>query len=231
MPKSGRLACELINQVVMGIFGEKNPWNLEEFAEKFAFDIKLPVLVYDSTTGEETWAESLNSARYITFKNEEARETWMLPKRKIDSIDDIIEIWRETNYTTTERNFNSVEVGQSDTIYSSEKVWRSANCNRCKNIAYCDGCHNSEFLLASQRSGGCSYCLRTDDSADCSNSYNVICSGKISNSLFIQDANSLHECMFCSHISNKRYCIANMQFEKDEYFEIKKEVVKWIFEQ
>ena len=118
-----------------------------------------------------------------------------------------------------------------DTIYESEKVWRSANCNRCKNIAFCDGCHNSEFLLASQRSGSCSYCLRTDDSVNCSNSYNVICSGKISNSFFIQDANSLHECMFCSHLSNKRYCIANMQFEKDEYFEIKKEVVRWIFEQ
>lgn len=50
----------------------------------------------------------------------------------------------------------------------------------------------------------------------------------ISNSLFIQDSNSLHECMFCSHIANKRYCIANMQFEKEEYFAIKKQVIDWI---
>lgn len=27
---------------------------------------------------------------------------------------------------------------------------------------------------------------------------------------------------FCSHIANKKYCIANMQFEEEEYFEIKK---------
>ena len=224
-------ALEIVNQTLTGIFGVKGPWNLQEFMEKFAFDIKLPVMVYDSITGEETWAESMNSARFVTFKNEEARETWMLPKREVESIDDIIEIWRETNYTTTERNFGSVNVAKSDTIYESENVWRSANCNRCKNIAFCDGCHASEFLLASQRSGSCTYCLRVDDSGNCSNSYNVICSGKISNSFFIQDANSLHECMFCSHIANKRYCIANMQFERDEYFEIKKKVVEWILGQ
>lgn len=223
-------ALEIINQTMMGIFGAKSPWGLGEFMEKFAFDIKLPVMVHDATTGEETWAESLNAAKYISFKNEEARETWMLPKREISSIDDIIEIWRETNYTTGERNFGSVNVGESDTIYESENVWRSANCNRCKNIVFCDGCHASEYTLASQRSGSCTYCLRVDDSANCTNSYNVVCSGKISNSLFIQDANSLHECMFCSHITNKRYCIANMQFEKEEYFAWKKAVMEWILQ-
>ena len=30
------------------------------------------------------------------------------------------------------------------------------------------------------------------------------------------------------HISNKKYCICNMQFEKEEYFAIKKEIIKWI---
>ena len=152
----------------------------------------------------------------------------MLPKRRVNSIDDIVEIWKETNYVTTERNYDCADVAQSDTIYSSEKVWRSANCNRCKNIVFCDGCHQCENVVASQRSGNSTFCLRVDDSANCNNSYNVVCSGKISNSLIIQDCNSLHECMFCSHISNQRYCIANMQFEREEYFEIKSEVVKWV---
>lgn len=33
---------------------------------------------------------------------------------------------------------------------------------------------------------------------------------------------------FCSHIANKKYCIANMQFEEEEYFEIKKTIISWI---
>ena len=219
---------KLIDQVFIGIFDEKCGQTIDDFMKKFAFDIKLPVMVYDSTTNEETWAGSYNSTRFITFDNEEAREDWMLPKRNVESIDDIIEVWRETNFTTTERNFNSVNVAQSDTVYESENVWRSTCCTKCKNVAFCDSCISSEYLLASQRSTSCSYCLRTDDSINCSNSYNVICSNKISNSLFIQDSSSLHECMFCSHLVNKRYCIANMQFEKEEYFQWKKAVIDWI---
>lgn len=92
-------------------------------------------------------------------------------------------------------------------------------------------CGNSEYVLACQRSSNCSYCIRVDDSTSCSNSYNVICSAKISNSFFIQDANSLHECMFCSHIANRRYCIANMQFDREEYMAIKSEIIKWIVSQ
>ena len=34
--------------------------------------------------------------------------------------------------------------------------------------------------------------------------------------------------MFCSHIANRRYCIANMQFEREEYMAIKGEVLKWM---
>ena len=219
---------KLIDQVFIGIFDEKCNQTLDDFMKKFAFDIKLPVMVYDSTTNEETWAGSYNSTRFITFNNEEAREDWMLPKRNVESIDDIIEVWRETNFTTTERNFNSINVAQSDTVYESENVWRSTCCTKCKNVAFCDSCISSEYLLASQRSTSCSYCLRSDDSINCSNSYNIICSNKISNSLFIQDSSSLHECMFCSHLVNKRYCIANMQFEKEEYFQWKKAVIDWI---
>ena len=89
----------------------------------------------------------------------------------------------------------------------------------------------SEFLLGCQRTGGSNFCIRVDDSGNCINSYNVICSAKISNSFFIQDCKNLEECMFCSHISDKKYCISNMQFEKEEYFEIKKEIIKWILGQ
>ena len=95
-------------------------------------------------------------------------------------------------------------------------------------MIFCDSCGSSEFLLASQRSGSSSFCIRTDDSKDCSNSYNVVCSNKIMNSLFIQDCFDLHECMFCSHIASKKYCIANMQFDEEEYFLIKKSIIDWI---
>ena len=224
-----KITKDIIEKTFLSIFDLNPKIAKAEILKHFAFDIKLPIMVNDSTTGEETWAESMNPTKYVTQQNSEQRETWMLEKRQISSIDDIIATWREINYTTTERNYNSESVFESDTVYSCNNVIRSADCNDCHNIMFCDGCQHCNYCIASQRSGNCEFCLRVDDSSTCVNSYNVICSGKISNSFFIQDCSDLHECIFCSHISNKRYCVANMQFEKAEYFKIKDEIIKWIF--
>lgn len=222
---------EIVDKIFATIFEEKNNATLEQLLEKYAFDIKLPKQVNDSITNEITWAASVNSGKFITLENMERKDTvdgWMLPKREINNLQDLINIWNSINLVTTERVYDSIKVSKSDTIYGCENVYRSGDCNACKNIIYCDSCSRCEFVLASQRSSTCSFCIRTDDSKDCSNSYNVICSNKISNSFFIQDCFDLYECMFCSHIANKRYCIANMQFEKEEYYEIKKAIVQWI---
>lgn len=222
---------ETVNKVFMSIFGEKSPYDLEGILTEFAFDVKLPQKVMDSTTGEETWSSSINQTRFITQENMENfnhGNGWMLKKREISSLEDVLKIWKKINYTTTERVYDSTNVSQSDTIYSCENVYRCNDCRKCKNAIYLDGCGTCEFMIASQRSGNSSFCLRVDDSANCTSSYNVICSAKISHSFFIQDCDNLHECMFCSHISNRKYCIANMPFEKEEYFAIKTEIVKWI---
>ena len=224
-------ALEIVNKIFRNIFDDDNNYTLDVLLEKFAFDVKLPKQVNDSITNEITWADAINSGRFITNKNMEKRDEedgWMLPKKEINNLQELIDIWKTINLTTTERVYDSINVIKSDTIYRCENVYRSTDCSDSKNMIFCDSCGDSEFLLASQRSSVCNFCIRTDDSTNCSNSYNVICSNKISNSLFIQDCFDLYECMFCSHIASKRFCIANMQFDEDEYYEIKKAIVRWI---
>lgn len=226
-----KMALEIVNKIFVNVLGVKCPFSIEEVLEKFAFDIKLPKKVYDTITNQETWADSISSGKYITLENMEKKDKetgWMLEKREITSFDELLKIWGSVNLMTTERVYDSIDVSQSDTIYRCEKVFHSTDCSDSKNIVYCDSCGNSEFLLASQRTSSSNYCIRCDDSVNCSNSYNVICSNKIINSLFIQDCFDLYECMFCSHIASKKYCIANMQFEKEEYFEIKEMIINWI---
>lgn len=224
-------ALDIVNKIFRNIFDDDNNYTLDVLLEKFAFDVKLPKQVNDSITNEITWADAINSGRFITNKNMEKRDEtqgWMLPKKEINNLQELIDIWKTINLTTTERVYDSINVTKSDTIYRCENVYRSTDCRDSKNMIFCDSCGNCEFLLASQRSSVCNFCIRTDDSTNCSNSYNVICSNKISNSLFIQDCFDLYECMFCSHIASKRFCIANMQFDEDEYYEIKKAIVRWI---
>ncbi len=225
------MCLEIIDKIFLNVFNEKNPFSIDRTFEVFAFDMKLPKKVYDSTTGEETWADSINPTQFITMKNAEKIDIdrgWMLETEEINSLEELLNTWKKVNYTTTERVFDSIDVVKSDTVYRSEKVYQSTNCGDSKNLVFCDGCYDSEFVLASSRSTNCSFCIRVDDSANCSNSYNVVCSGKISNSLFIQDCNNMHECMFCSHLANKKYCISNMQFEREKYFEIKRAIISWI---
>ena len=225
-------ALTIINKIFYNVFDKKNTYSLEEILENFAFDIKLPKQVNDSTTNEITWADAISSGKFITLTNmtkKEATTGWMLPKKEIHNLQEIIDIWNTVNLTTTERVYDSTNVTKSDTIYRCENVYYSTDCSDSKNIIYCDSCGNSEFILASQRSTSSLFCIKVDDSKNCSNSYHVICSIKISNSLFIQDCFNLHECIFCSHIANKRFCIANMQFEEEEYHIIKKAIIEWIF--
>ena len=225
------IALDIVNKIFNSVFETDNKFSLEDLLDKFAFDIKLPNKVNDSTTNEITWTDSINSGKFITNQNMQKRDEsigWMLPKKDINNLEELIDIWNSINLTTTERFFNSVNVAKSDTIYGCQNVYRCSNCSNSKNIIYCDSCGSSEYLLASQRSGNCNFCIRCDDSKDCSNSYSVIYSNKVSNSLFIQDCFNLYECMFCSHIASKNFCIANMQFEESEYYEIKKLIIDWI---
>lgn len=224
----------LINKIFQAIFAQDSPYTLDQLKTKFASDIQLPQLVKDSTTGEPTYSAMPNAKNYITDANSGKwgeSKGWLLPKRDIHGIKDILQAWQEINYITTERAYDSDNVTASDPIYHSQNVYNSTNCGSCKNIIFCDGTYDSESAIACQRSTGINFCLRADDSNTCSNSYHIICSAKISNSLFIQDASNLHECIFCSHINNQKYCIANMQFTEKEYFQLKPKIVQWILRQ
>lgn len=219
---------EIAEQIFLAVFNRKCVYNLDELKAKFAFDARLPIPVQDYETGEELYTAMPNAETYIDNKN--ADRKWMLEKKPVNSLNELITIWKSINPITGNRIYNSQNVYKSDPIYSSQNVYNSTNCGECKNLLFCDSSHGCDHVIACHRSSNLNYCIRVDDSNACSNSYNVICSGKISNSLFIQDANSLHECIFCSHIENREYCIANMQYEKAEYEFMKQKIIDWILE-
>ncbi len=224
-------AKQILDKVVGQIFGYQNPLSLEQAVQKFAFDIRLPQQVYDSTTNEPTWAQSVNPSKFITMDNAHNRsgvDDWLIPKRPLNGLQDILTAWAETNLMATERQIESANIAQSDNIYNSENVYRSIDITQSKNVLFSDAANKSEFVVACQRSNALSFCIRTEDSKECSNSFNVIWSAKVANCFFVQDCYDLTDCMFCSHITSKQFCIANMQYEEAEYRKLKELVVRWI---
>jgi hypothetical protein len=231
MSKADQQLKEILDKIVGNVFGYQNPFTPEQFVRKFAFDVRLPKQTYDSTTNEETWAQSLAPNKFITMKNanDRAKHTdWGVERRPLSTIEDLLAAWADTNYTTSERYVESINASESDNVYNSENVFRSLDVHESKNIAYCDGAWNCEYVTASQRSNTSVYSIRLEDSKECSNSFNVIWSGKIANSMFIQDCWDMYECLFCSHMESKKFCIANMQFTEEEYRKLKKLVIEWV---
>lgn len=213
------------------VFGVDNLYTLEELKKKFAFDIPMAKKRVCDLSGETTWSfdspeEKIASQSAIAdrFKKDE----WLRKKRPLRSIQEIMDAWREINYLTGEKYINSKDVFQSDGVYNSASVYQSVSIFGSKNIVFGYKIFDSNYLLASRDDSSCTLGIRIKESLFCSSSFEVTWSNKVSQSMFIHDGYDLFACLFCSHLRTKKYCVANMQFEKDEYFKIKKIVIDWI---
>lgn len=226
----------LLDKVVGQVFGYKNPLSLEQFMQKFTFDIRLPQPVTDISDGATTWAQSTNPTRFVRMENARgleiagasAKTDYLRPARPLDSIEDIMAAWNEINLTTTERYKDCINVSESDNIYYSENIFRSQDIRKSKNIIFSDGLNSCEFIVAGQRSGDSTFCVRLEDSGNCTNCFNVSWSGNLTNCLFMHDTGDMQDSMFCTNMKGKRYCIANMQYDEAEYKRLRDLVVRWV---
>lgn len=225
-------AQKILDKIVGQVFGYQNTLSLDQFMQKFAFDVRLPQQVNDVTDGSVTWASSTNPTRFIKQENARNNETsksdGLYAKEPINNLQDLLDKWNRINLTTTERQIDCLNVAESDNIIKSENVFRSQDIRRSKNVLFSDGVEDSEFIAAGQRCGANTFCIRIEDSGECSNSFGVSWSTRITNCLFIQDAADMQDSMFCYNIKGKQYCVANMQFTKEEYEKLRAEVIQWL---
>ncbi len=229
-------AQALLDKIVGQVLGYKNPLSLEQFMQKFTFDIRLPQPVTDITDGTITWAQSINPTRFVKMENARGLELagaspatdYLRPARQLNSMEDIMAAWGEINLTTTERIKDSINVTESDNINYSENIYRSQDIRRSKNVLFTDGLNDSEFIVAGQRSGDSTFCIRIDDSGNCTNCFNVSWSGNLTNCLFMHDTGDMQDSMFCTNMKGKRFCIANMQYDEAEYRRLRDIAVRWI---
>ena len=224
-------AKQLLDGIVGSVFGYQNPLSLDQALSKFAFDVRLPQQVYEIDGNTSSWAASMNSQRYRTYGNVKKdldQTEGLQPYQSLGSIEDVMSAWGNVNVAMSERQINSSNVGESDGVYSSNGVYHSINIRKSKNILFSDGLDQCENVVAGQTSRLCQNSIRVEDSKHIENSFNVTWSNKIVSSYFIQDCFDLYECMFCTHLAGKKFCIANIQLEEAEYRAIKQKIIRWI---
>ena len=221
----------IINFIINDIFGFQNAFSLEEIQERFCKNIPLPQSVKCAMTGVDTWILPLETSPVINtdaVRKMKGIDDWMKPTKPINSIEDILNSWKDINYQKGEKLTNSVNVSASDSITSSSNVFYSSLIGNSKNIIFGYNNFNSTYLLASRGNNSCTSGFRMLESIYCSSGFEVNYSNKVSKGFFINNCFDLYECMFCFNITSKKYCIANMQFEPEEYLRIKAIVIDWI---
>lgn len=224
-------AQQIVDYMVKDVFGVDHPFFLEQIIQRFAMDIPPVQKVRCALSGEETWTffstgEKIASQKAIAdrFKKDE----WMKEKKPLTSIKDILRSWNEINYLTGEKYIHTKDVLESDGIYNSSAVYRSVSIFDSKNIIASYKLFDSQYMLASRDCSSCTLGIRMKESIFCSSGFEISWSHKVANSMYIHDGFDLYECLFCSHLRSKRYCIANMQFQKEEYVKVKKLIIDWI---
>jgi hypothetical protein len=224
-------AQNVLNKIVKQIFGYENPLNLEQFIEKFAFDVRLPKPVTDANDGTTTWTATTNPTKFIKFNSllEKNKQTdGMLDKLPINSVEELLGYWDKINLRVTQRELDSTNITESDGVSECINIYRSLDIGRSRNILFSDGMSDCEFLAASQRCRESNFCIRLEDSVDCSNSFGVTCCTKIDRCFMMHSCYDMQDSMFCTGLTGKQYCIANMQYSKDEYEAIKQTILEWM---
>lgn len=222
-----------LGTIVRDVFGVENPFTLEQFKNKFVSpSIVLPSEVTCTVSGEKTWIYDPQPGQRVVkqsvHEKKSQNEDPVRPTRPINSMDDVLKYWEEVNFMTGEKVVNSKDVAESDSIVSSSNVFHSSLVNSSKNVLLSYNIFNSNYMVASKGNNACNFGIAMFDSVYCSSGYEIRWSNKVAKSLFITDSMDLYECMFCYSLRSKKYCIANMQFEKEEYMKIKSMVVEWI---
>ncbi|MCL4353109.1 hypothetical protein M1615_01390 [Patescibacteria group bacterium] len=224
-------ARKIADYIFKDVFGIENKYTLEELKKKFAIDIPSVRKVKCALSNTDTWTfssgeEKIASQQAITeqFKKDE----WIKKKKQLNSIEDILSSWQEINYLTGEKYISSKDVADSDGIYNSASVYHSVSIFDSKNIIFSYKIFDCNYMLASRDNSSCTLGIRMKESIFCSSGFEISWSNKVSKSMFIHDSYDLYECLFCSHLRSRKYCIANMQFEKEEYLRLKKIVTDWI---
>lgn len=222
-----KLAAKIIDHVFGGIV-KTDP---ESFVKAYLQDVHTPVEV-PSVLGGTTWTsvsglDSYASEDQVISASKD--HDWLYPKESIDSLEQLNSLIQRSDFMQGSRSFDAKDVYRSDDVARSFSVFHSRNIIDSNNITDCNWIWNSEFLLGCTRSGESTFSIGLTEGVQCSGSYRVYGSRAITNSFFIKNCYDLQNSIFCSHLKNKQYCVANMQYTKEEYEVLKKKIFEWLF--
>lgn len=230
-----KVFLDIYNVVWKEVFPGVDIMPVDKFSQLYTGDIRLPQK-YESVSGQGS-VYSLADYGYKRFVTEQElkdrtnTDNYLKPKIEVSGLTDLINKTLDIATFRGSRALNSDVIEESDNVYSSSYIYKSAEIQSCQKMVFCNGNKACEYLVASRGNGESTFGIRLFDNGGVSNSFEVHWSGKSSNCYFCSGCYDLRDCMFCFHLVSKQYCIGNMQFEEAEYKAMKEKLLNEYFEQ
>lgn len=222
-------AKEIVDFVFKDIFSRDNPYSLEEIRKRYAFDMDIPDKVKDSVSGKDIWSIKRTGVSTMSMQSSaELRKKIEYPKpKKMEDLDDIFKFWKDSAYFIGDRHIDSLDIAESDSVFGSSSIYKSAKVHSCQKVVFSEDNSNCKQIVGCRFNNAATACIRVLDSAFVTSSFAVMWSKKVTKSMYVNNCYDLYECLFCSNVDTKKYCICNMQFTKEEYMPIKEMVIDW----
>ncbi len=214
------------------IFNRENPFSLDEMEERFAFGLILPKKEKDSLTGNDVWLTRKTTDKVMQWggwdKQDKNGTGTVREGAGIKNMDDLIGSWNKIMYNLAGRSANAIDCIESDSVYDSNELYRCSKAVKSQKCLFCNDIVNDRYCIALTYAWNSTSVIRAVDSrAPLSQSFALNWCGRVSRSMYLSNCMDMYECMFCANLRGKRYCIANMQFTKEEYMPIKEMVIDW----
>ena len=187
-----------------GIHKRKSDFSGKKIIPVFSEECPYPVWHKDE------WMENANPESAIYDKN---KDFWG-------------QVWEVFKNSPIAHN---VGVWNENSEYNDD-CWYSKNCYLCHSLLKCE---DSSYLFRTVNHKDCQFCVFSFDLHKCLDviygfdCYNVkywIDIKRCKNSSFLFDCEDCEDCLLSWNLKNKRYCIANKQYSKEDY---EKEIKKY----
>ncbi|NOY14624.1 MAG: hypothetical protein GXP43_00195 [bacterium] len=225
-------ALKLTNQIWQSLFNQPSPFaSINQLKNLLAKSIPLPYPVASSLSGKTTFitpAYFPTPKKFIGLEEIKPKKPATAPPEAKPSPESLIQTWLKNYLYVSSKIVSSNQVAESDNIYYSVGVYNSCYLFKSQNIVCCRQLGQCQNLIASYNNEGCTNSIRLSESLNSSYCFEVSWSNKISRSFFIHNSYDLYECLFCYHLSSKKYCIANIQFPREQYFNLKDQIITYL---
>lgn len=102
-------------------------------------------------------------------------------------------------------------------VYFVKNLYMCFDCSHSQDSGYmeyshfCNDCWESLYAL------NCERCTNALFSSECHSCYEILRCARCYDSFYLYNCFDCHDCFGCAFLTNKQYCILNIQYTKEEY--------------